>query len=131
MKGLTQEEVADKLNLSVNGYGKIERGNCDINLHRLEQIAEVFGIEVIELLGTTDTNLFNLSFSSSCTNYCTNNMDTQNNHNYSTFENSELKSELEKQQLIIQLKDKEIELRDEKIRHLTEVIELLKAKASL
>jgi len=123
VKGLTQEEVADKLNLSVNGYGKIERGNCDINLHRLEQIAEVFGVEVVELLGTVDRNVFNLS--------CTNNMDTQNNHNYSTFENSELQSELEKQQLIIQLKDKEIELRDEKIRHLTEVVELLKAKDSL
>ena len=120
VKGLTQEEVAERLNLSVNGYGKIERGNCDINLHRLEQIAEVFGVEVIELLGTADRNVFNLS--------CTNNMDTQNNHNYSTFENSELKSELEKQQLIIQLKDKENELRDEKIRHLTEVVELLKAK---
>ena len=123
VKGLTQEEVADKLNLSVNGYGKIERGNCDINLHRLEQIAEVFGVEVVELLGTVDRNVFNLS--------CTNNMDTQNNHNYSTFENSELQSELEKQQLIIQLKDKEIELRDEKIRHLTEVVKLLKAKDSL
>ncbi|MCX7111565.1 MAG: helix-turn-helix transcriptional regulator [Proteobacteria bacterium] len=123
VKGLTQEEVADKLNLSVNGYGKIERGNCDINLHRLEQIAEVFGVEVVELLGTVDRNIFNLS--------CTNNMDTQNNHNYSTFANSELQSEIEKQQLIIQLKDKEIELRDEKIRHLTEVVELLKAKDSL
>ena len=120
VKGLTQEEVAERLNLSVNGYGKIERGNCDINLHRLEQIAEVFGVEVIEFLGTADRNVFNLS--------CTNNMDTQNNHNYYTFENSELKSELEKQQLIIQLKDKENELRDEKIRHLTEVVELLKAK---
>ena len=61
VKGLTQEDVAERLNLSVNGYGKIERGNCDINLHRLEQIAEVFGVEVIELLGTADRNFFNLS----------------------------------------------------------------------
>ncbi len=123
VKGLTQEEVADKLNLSVNGYGKIERGNCDINLHRLEQIAEVFGVEIVDLLGSTDRYVFNLS--------CTNNMDTQNNLNYAPTSNIELQSELEKQQLIIQLKDKEIELRDEKIRHLTEVVELLKAKDSL
>ena len=130
VKGLTQEEVAERLNLSVNGYGKIERGNCDINLHRLEQLAEVFGVEPIELLGTVDRNVFNLSCTSNCTNYCTNNMDTQNNHHYSTAENSELQSEIEKQQLIIQLKDKEIELRDEKIRHLADIIELLKTGQS-
>jgi DNA-binding XRE family transcriptional regulator len=64
VRGLTQEEVADKLNLSVNGYGKIERGNCDINLTRLEQIAEVFGVEIVDLLGSTDRYIFNLS----CTN---------------------------------------------------------------
>ncbi len=67
VKGLTQEEVADKLNLSVNGYGKIERGDCDINLTRLEQIANVFDVEAIELLGTVDKNVFNLTCTSSCT----------------------------------------------------------------
>ena len=125
MKGLTQEEVADQLHLSVNGYGKIERGNCDINLTRLEQIAAVFGVEVIELLGTVDSNVFNLS----CTNNMSTHMETQNNNNYSTLENSELQSEIDKQQLMIQLKDKEIELRDEKIRHLSEIIELLKTNS--
>ena len=127
VKGLTQEEVADKLNLSVNGYGKIERGNCDINLHRLEQIAEVFGVEVVELLGTVDRNVFNLS----CTNNTDTQLDTHNNQSYTICSNSELQSELEKQQLMIQLKDKEIELRDEKIRHLTEVVELLKSNNSI
>ncbi len=38
-KGLTQEELAEKLEMSVNGYGDIERGLCDIKLSRLEQIA--------------------------------------------------------------------------------------------
>ena len=126
VKGLTQEEVAERLNLSVNGYGKIERGNCDINLHRLEQLAEVFGVEPIELLGTVDRNVFNYS----CTNNMSTHMETQNNTNYSTLEHSELHSEIEKQQLIIQLKDKEIELRDEKIRHLADIIELLKTSQS-
>ena len=127
VKGLTQEEVADRLNLSVNGYGKIERGNCNINLHRLEQIAEVFGVEPIDLLGTVDRNVFNYS----CTNNMSTHMETQNNTNYSTLQHSELQSELEKQQLMIQLKDQEIELRDEKLRHLTEVVELLRANDSL
>ena len=129
VKGLTQEEVADKLNLSVNGYGKIERGECDVNLTRLEQLAGVFGIEAIELLGMTDKNVFNLSCTSTCTNYCSNTMETQNN--YSNSLPPESQSEIEKLQLILQLKDKEIELRDEKIHHLSEVLELLKSKDSL
>jgi hypothetical protein len=58
-------------------------------------------------------------------------MDTQNNLNYAPASSAELQSKIEKQQLMIQLKDKEIELRDEKIRHLTEVVELLRAKDSL
>ena len=130
VKGLTQEEVADKLNLSVNGYGKIERGECDVvNLTRLEQLAGVFGIEAIELLGMDDKNVFNLSCSSSCTNYCTNTIEMHNT--YTNTQSAESNPEIEKLQLILQLKDKEIELRDEKIRHLTEVVELLRAKDSL
>ena len=130
VKGLTQEEVADKLNLSVNGYGKIERGECDVvNLTRLEQLAGVFGIEAIELLGMDDKNVFNLSCSSSCTNYCTNTIEMHNT--YTNTQSAESNPEIEKLQLILQLKNKEIELRDEKIRHLTEVVELLRAKDSL
>ena len=129
VKGLTQEEVADKLNLSVNGYGKIERGECDVNLTRLEQLAGVFGIEAIELLGMTDKNVFNLSCSSTCTNYCTNTIEMHNT--YTNTHSAESNSEIEKLQLVLQLRDKEIELRDEKIRHLMEMVELLKAKDAL
>ena len=129
VKGLTQEEVADKLNLSVNGYGKIERGECDVNLTRLEQLAGVFGIEPTELLGMADKNVFNLSCSSSCTNYCTNTIEMHNT--YTNTQSVESNPEIEKLQLILQIKDKEIELRDEKIHHLSEVLELLKSKDSL
>ena len=113
----------------MNGYGKIERGECDVNITRLEQIAEVFGIEAIELLGMADKNMFNLSCTSSCTNYCTNTIEMHNT--YTNTQSIETKSEIEKLQLMLQLKDKEIELKEEKIRHLTEVVELLKAKDSL
>jgi transcriptional regulator with XRE-family HTH domain len=44
IKGLKQETVAQKLGLTTNGYGKIERGESQVNLDRLNQIAEVFGI---------------------------------------------------------------------------------------
>jgi transcriptional regulator with XRE-family HTH domain len=34
--------VAEKLDMSVNGYGDIERGETDVNLSRLEQLADLF-----------------------------------------------------------------------------------------
>ena len=37
---LSQENMADKLGMSVTGYGKIERGEVRSNLSRLEQISE-------------------------------------------------------------------------------------------
>ncbi|WP_439239859.1 helix-turn-helix domain-containing protein [Lonepinella sp. BR2474] len=47
---LTQEEMAVKLSMSKQGYAKIERGDTRSNLHRLEQISAVFGIDIIDLL---------------------------------------------------------------------------------
>ncbi|MFI3194249.1 MAG: helix-turn-helix transcriptional regulator [Methylococcaceae bacterium] len=41
-KGWTQEEVAEKLQMSNNGYGDIERGETDIKLSRLLQLSELF-----------------------------------------------------------------------------------------
>lgn len=36
LKGWSQEDVANKLGMSPNGYGSIERGETDVNLSRLE-----------------------------------------------------------------------------------------------
>lgn len=47
---LSQENMADKLGMSVTGYGKIERGEVRSNLSRLEQISEVFDMDICELL---------------------------------------------------------------------------------
>lgn len=122
-KGLTQEEVAERLNLSVNGYGKIERGSSSVNLARLEELANLFEVEPLELLGSVDRSVFNLSY----TNNTDIHLDSQTNHNNSSFGNTEANAEIEKLQLLLQLKDKEIELREERIRHLTEMLEVLKA----
>lgn len=48
--GLTQEQVADFLNMSVNGYGDIERGETDIKWSRLVQISNLYEISVNELI---------------------------------------------------------------------------------
>lgn len=47
---LTQEEMAAKLNMSVNGYSKIERGETKVHIPKLEQIASVLDLDLLELI---------------------------------------------------------------------------------
>jgi transcriptional regulator with XRE-family HTH domain len=49
LKGWSQEQVAEQLAMSVGGYGAIERGITDVQISRLEQIAQLFGIELTDL----------------------------------------------------------------------------------
>lgn len=49
-KGWNQGEVAKQLDISIPAYSKIETGVTDINLSRLEQIAGLFELSVIQLL---------------------------------------------------------------------------------
>lgn len=54
----TQEEIAEKLNMSVNGYSKIERGKSSINIEKLKQIAQVFNIDISELISSQQSSFF-------------------------------------------------------------------------
>ena len=44
LKGYSQEYVADKLNLSQGGYGRIERGEVKVKMETLEKLSEIFGM---------------------------------------------------------------------------------------
>jgi transcriptional regulator with XRE-family HTH domain len=103
-KKWSQEQMAEKLDMSLNGYAKIEQGKVDINLSRLKQIAEIFGVKLEQLVGLNDKNVFNF-------------IENHNQHN--TFEQTTYKHELEKANLILEQKDKENA-------YLKEIIELLK-----
>ena len=46
IKNWTQEEMAEKLGMSHNGYAKIERGETKLYLEKLNQIAQIFNIDV-------------------------------------------------------------------------------------
>ena len=118
-KGWSQEEIANKLNMSLNGYGSIERGETDIPLSRLEQIAGVFNIELVELFGLNEKTIFNLSCTQNKSNWYIGSTSTQY---------LELKHELEKQALINKQKDEENALLKEQIAYLKEIIESLKVK---
>ena len=49
-KGLSQQAVAAKLNISQNAYSRMERGFTKITIDRISEIAKVFGIKYQELL---------------------------------------------------------------------------------
>ncbi len=49
-KGLTQTYLAEKVGIAINNYGKLERGEIHLTIERLEQLAGIFGMTVIELL---------------------------------------------------------------------------------
>lgn len=49
-KNWSQEEMANKLSMSVNGYSKIERGETKPNLPKLKQIAKELEIDALELV---------------------------------------------------------------------------------
>jgi transcriptional regulator with XRE-family HTH domain len=58
-KGLTQENIAEQLGMSHSGYAKIERGEVDMNISRLEQIAQKFCVDLAEIVQTNEVNNFN------------------------------------------------------------------------
>ncbi len=99
-KNWTQEDVAEKLGISTNSYAKIERGETDVNFSRLQQIADVMDIELPNLIDVNEKNVFNFS--------C---CDNHNNWrmNASSIEQTELKHELEKANLIIEQQKTEID----------------------
>ncbi len=113
-KGWTQEEMAEKLGMALNGYAKIERGEVDINTARLKQIAEISGIEMAQLVGLNEKNVFNFIESPY-------NLINNQSNNSCYINQLETKHQLEKAHLVIEQKDKEIA-------YLQEIIRLLNSR---
>lgn len=55
-RGLTQEEVAERLGVGNEAVSRIERGVVTPNIERLVQFAALFGCETIELLTEASSN---------------------------------------------------------------------------
>lgn len=60
-KSLTQEKIAEKLYMTPAGFGKIERGETDITLKKLEQICEALEVSVFQIISLDDKNVFNVN----------------------------------------------------------------------
>ncbi|WP_455666684.1 helix-turn-helix domain-containing protein [Phocaeicola sp.] len=57
-KRMTQEEMGEKLNLSTSAYCKMEYGETDLTLTRLNQIAEALEITPMELFNQLEGNTY-------------------------------------------------------------------------
>jgi transcriptional regulator with XRE-family HTH domain len=114
-KDWSQEEMAKNLHMTTKGYAKIERGEVDITISKLKQISKALGVELKELIGLDDKNVFNFIEN------CQSSIQAQSNNG--VFELGECKHELEKAQLLLEQKDKEIA-------YLKEIIELMRKESS-
>lgn len=101
----SQEQMAERLGMSKNGYAKIERGESLPSLERLDEIAKVFDVSVLELIRVSDKNVV---------------LQTQNHHanyHYNHYANNEtLQAENERLKLIIAHKDEIIAQKNESIK---------------
>lgn len=57
LKNLTREYVADEVEMSMSGYGKIERGEVDLTVSKLIKISKALDVS-IEFLLKFDTTIF-------------------------------------------------------------------------
>lgn len=114
MNQWTQEEVAEKLGMSTTGYAKIERGQTNVSVEKLKQIAAIFNINVSQLLDDNEKFII-----------CSIGDNHSNYNNYFSV-NEKLASENEKLKLEIQLKDQLLNQKDNEINSLKEIIALLK-----
>lgn len=118
---LSQEDMATKLSMSTKGYAKIERGETRSNLPRLEQISEIFNMDLFELLAYgEDEKIVNLNKS------VFNNSENSLNHAFISLASDDIQKELEKLQLVIQHKDEIIANKNEIIENQKKEIELLR-----
>ncbi len=112
----SQEYLAEKLGMSANSYGELERGKTKITFEKLEILAQLFDTPLTELCDEESTNIFVIHSNdqSQQNNLCTldNNLKTQH--------------ELEKAQIIIEKLEAIIQAQKNEIVYLKEIIELMK-----
>lgn len=63
LKNFTQEYMAQQLGLSTRAYSKIETGETQLTVNRLNEISKILGITPVEVLGFDDKNIFNIHHS--------------------------------------------------------------------
>ena len=65
-KGYTQEQLAEKIDVSVAFLSRVERGNSKVNLKRLNQLCNLLDVSegnILTGVGSTSNNYLNEEFS--------------------------------------------------------------------
>lgn len=116
MNNWTQEDVAEKLHMSLTSYAKIERGETKLYLEKLQQIAEVFQIDIVDLLSLNKQGLVWLISG-----------DVHGNHSNNVYYGGTdaLNFEIEKLNLLLQHKNEIIDEKNKLIEQLNAQISLL------
>ena len=118
LRDWSQEEMAQKLGMSTNGYAKIERGEVRLNIPKLEQIAAVFGMNLLDLMAISDKSIV----------YLVNENSTHSSNYYAAPQ--DLVQELEKTRLMLSHKDELLAQQASEIKSLKMLVEILQAKIS-
>ena len=105
---ISQEQMAERLDLTPQAYSKIESGKTKLSLDRIQQIAQILNIDVTELIHNNDNGVF-LLINENCTNENLNNGAIIYHGNQQSINEQELKQKKKKMQLIITHKDEIIE----------------------
>ena len=61
LKGIGRKEIAAELNLSLSAYSKLERGEVDLTISRIQQIAQILDVDMSQLLNFDANQVFNIS----------------------------------------------------------------------
>jgi transcriptional regulator with XRE-family HTH domain len=59
LKNFTQEHMAQQLGLSTRAYSKIETGETQLTINRLNEISAILGVQPMEVLGFDNKKVFN------------------------------------------------------------------------
>ncbi|MDD5276028.1 MAG: helix-turn-helix transcriptional regulator [Methylovulum sp.] len=113
----SQEEMATKLNMSTNGYAKIERGETKASIPKLEQISEILDMDLMELLSFGEKQVLCLIGESNHSNNGCNIIGSS----------KELAVEIQNLQLLVSHKDEVIDHQKREIAYLQEMLAMLKA----
>ena len=101
LKNFTQEHVAQQLGLTTRAYSKIESGETQLTINRLNEISKILDVDPIEAMGFDHKNVFN---------------NCKQEGNYNTIGSS-----------TYQMPDKLLEQYESRIRHLEDEILFLRA----
>lgn len=59
LKNISQEFVANKLGIATRTYSKIETGETQLTINRLNEISEILEVPPMEILGFDEKQVFN------------------------------------------------------------------------